>query len=267
MYIWGFNNAECLERLHRKFLKRLLNVKMSTCNAAVYVETGRFPLHVNWKMRIVKYWLKIVKSENCILENIYKKLLFDCENGEKNWLYNVKMLLTQIGLAEVWLFPTSVNMNVFLHVLKTRLIDNFITECRIRMDNSPSLTLFRELKEGLELSVYLMKINNFKHRQIISKIRMSSHCLNIEYGRHRNIERQNRLCELCDKLTIEDEFHFVLECNIFKDIRMKFIPKYYRQRPSMMKFVELMKTENKRLLHNIALYLLKAFNKRQERVT
>jgi hypothetical protein len=115
-------------------------------------------------------------------------------------------------------------MNVFSHVLKTRLIDNLITECRIRMDNSPNLNLFRELKEGLELSGYLMKINYFKHRQIISKIKMSSHCLNIEYGRHRNIERQNRLCELCDKLTIEDEFHFVLECNIFKDIRMKYIP-------------------------------------------
>jgi hypothetical protein len=57
--IWGFNNAECLERHHRKFPKRLLNVKMSTCNAAVYVETGRFPLHANWKMPIVKYWLKI----------------------------------------------------------------------------------------------------------------------------------------------------------------------------------------------------------------
>jgi hypothetical protein len=99
---------------------------------------------------------------------------------------------------------------------------DFITECRIRMDNSSSLTLFRVLKEGLELSVYLMKIDNFKHRQIISKLRMSSHCLNIEYGRHRNIERQNRLCELCDKLTIADEFHFVLECtyvwNIFQDI-------------------------------------------------
>lgn len=137
--IWGFNNAENLKRLHRKFLERTLNVKMSTCNAAVYMETGRYPLCINWKKRIVRYWLKLVKSENSILENIYMKLLIDCENGEKNWLYNIKMLLSQIGLEEVWLFPTSVNTNVFLHVL----ID-FITECRIRTDNSPSLTLLRE---------------------------------------------------------------------------------------------------------------------------
>jgi hypothetical protein len=134
-----------LGRVGAAFIERRLSLSIlfiKFCNAAVYVETGRFPLHVNWKMRIVKYWFNIVKSESCILENIYKKLLEDCENGEKNWLYNVKILLSQLGLAEVWLFPTSVNMIVFLHVLKTRLIDNFITECRIRMDNSPSLTLF-----------------------------------------------------------------------------------------------------------------------------
>ena len=48
---------------------------------------------------------------------------------------------------------------------------------------------------------------------------MSSHWLNIEYGRHRNTERQNRLCELCEQNSIEDEYHFVMECNFYKAIR------------------------------------------------
>lgn len=96
---------------------------------------------------------------------------------------------------------------------------------------------------------------------------MSSHCLNIEYGRHRNIERRNRLCELCDMETIENEYHFVLECNVYNDFRIHFILRYYRQRPSMLKIVELMKTDNKRLLHNLALYLLKSFQKRKDLIT
>jgi len=57
--------------LHLKFLKRLLNVNQSTCNAFVYGELGRYPLYV----RIVKYWLKIQSSDNIILKYVYMYLL------------------------------------------------------------------------------------------------------------------------------------------------------------------------------------------------
>ena len=41
---WGILNAECIERIHRKFLKYILHVKISTNNYAVYKEMGRYPL-------------------------------------------------------------------------------------------------------------------------------------------------------------------------------------------------------------------------------
>ena len=40
---WGFSSADRCERVQRKFLKHILGVKMSTSNAALYGETGRFP--------------------------------------------------------------------------------------------------------------------------------------------------------------------------------------------------------------------------------
>ena len=66
----------------------------------------------------------------------------------------------------------------------------YISEWRVKVNNSHRLMLFREIKENYGLSKKL--------RQYISKICMSSHWLNIEYCRHRNTERQNRLCELCE---------------------------------------------------------------------
>ena len=36
----GFLNAECIERIHRNFLKYILNVKTPTNNYAVYKELG-----------------------------------------------------------------------------------------------------------------------------------------------------------------------------------------------------------------------------------
>ena len=61
--IWGFSSAEKCERVHRKFLKRVLSVKMSTNTMTLYGETGRFPIFIDRYVRIVKYWRKIVKSD------------------------------------------------------------------------------------------------------------------------------------------------------------------------------------------------------------
>jgi hypothetical protein len=68
---------------------------------------------------------------------------------------------------------------------------------------------------------------------------MSSHWLNVEYGCHSNKERQNRLCELCEQCTIEDEYHFVMECSFYNTLLIRYIPRYFRVRQSVVKFVEL----------------------------
>ncbi|XP_045167413.2 RAB6A-GEF complex partner protein 2-like [Mercenaria mercenaria] len=50
--------------------------------------------------------------------------------------------------------------------------------------------------------------------------RIGSHDLEIETGRHRKIERENRLCRKCNKNIIEDEFHFLLCCEFYSELRM-----------------------------------------------
>ena len=56
--VWGFSSADRCERVHRKYLKWLLGVKISTSNMAVYGETGRFPLFIDRYIRIVKVLAK-----------------------------------------------------------------------------------------------------------------------------------------------------------------------------------------------------------------
>ena len=47
--IWGLCDAEVIERVHRCYIKRILNVKRTTTSNAIYGETGRFPLIINRK--------------------------------------------------------------------------------------------------------------------------------------------------------------------------------------------------------------------------
>ena len=52
-----------IERVHTKFCKKVLCVKLSTQNDIVYGELGRKTVHTKILFMTVKYWLKIVNSD------------------------------------------------------------------------------------------------------------------------------------------------------------------------------------------------------------
>jgi hypothetical protein len=70
-----------------------------------------------------------------------------------------------------------------------------------------------------------LQINSFKIRQSICKIRVSAHSLNIETGIYKNIIRSERKCTNCSKGDIEDEKHFIVDCPLYENIRVKLFDK------------------------------------------
>ena len=87
--------------------------------------------------------------------------------------------------------------------------------------------LYKEIKQSFEMSPYLLIIQNKKHRNALAKLRLSSNQLDIETGRHTNIERFDRKYNLCNLNDLEDEYHFTLICPIYKDLRIACIQKYF----------------------------------------
>ena len=47
---------------------------------------------------------------------------------------------------------------------------------------------------------------------------------------------------------MEDEYHFVMECQRYMEHRKKYLSKKYWQRPSMFKFVDFINSNNKNIL-------------------
>lgn len=72
-------------------------------------------------------------------------------------------------------------------------------------------------------------------RNILVKFRTCNHRLPIEKGRWENVERNNRICNLCNNSSIGDEFHFLLECSYFDHLRKKFIDKNLYLHPNTFK--------------------------------
>ena len=101
-----FCKAEPIERFHLAFLKTLLCVKSSTPSCFVYGELGVYPLHIERKYRIIKFWLKILNSSTeSYMKKIYLDLLmFNVDFPEKvTWVSLLKKMLFEYGFGYVWL--------------------------------------------------------------------------------------------------------------------------------------------------------------------
>ena len=254
--------------MHRKFLKRIIGVKLSTCNSAIYGELGRYPLYIVRYTRIVQYFLRLfsITNNNSILRCMLLTLRNDTEVNDNSsiWTSEIKKLLQTSGFLNVWMYPESVNVNMFIKLFRIRLIDIYIGSWNNGIESRSSLCLYKEIKPHFEISPYLIKINCYKVRNIIARLRLSSHQLYIESGRYNNTPRNDRKCTLCTSNDLEDEYHFVICCSLYSNLRIKYLPKYYYGKPSMFKFIELINSSNVKLLYKLSIFCKKAFKLRKE---
>ena len=94
-----------------------------------------------------------------------------------------------------------------------------------------------------------------QHRSALTRLRTSNHRLAVESGRWHKphvLPLIERKCSRCDDL--EAEYHFSLVCQMYTEIRRKYLPEYYNQRPNMLKFVELMSSRNSNIITKLANY-------------
>ena len=166
---------------------------------------------------MLKYWLKLQKSDNCELKGLYENLFrAQSDTNVSNWLSEVRKILISIGTNDVWKQQTVENEK---KKKKISEIDSYI-------DNSNKY-LYKYIPKQRNLQQYLCKSISTKCRKILTKFRVSAHKLCIRTGRFDSINRDDRKCTKCNLQDIEDEYHFILKCPYYNEIRTHYIKPYF----------------------------------------
>jgi hypothetical protein len=84
----------------------------------------------------------------------------------------------------------------------------------------------------------------------------------IESGRYEGLDRTCRICKCCNLNSVENEYHFLLVCPAYIDLRRKFLSSYYCHWPTVFKFVHIMSTHSSFLVNRVSQYLFHAFKRR-----
>jgi hypothetical protein len=268
--VWGFYPSDAIEHVHRDFMRSILKVKSTVLNEFVYGELGRMPLINLRYCRIVKYWLKILKStEQRIIKQVYiaQKLHMESNDTIVNWVSLLRDLLYRNGFGYVWLNQGVENEELFLVVFKQRIKDSYSQNWHVDIMNSRKAVTYKTFVFDVKPQLYLSCINVVQYRVALTQFRVRSNHLHVETGSwHRDtvIPYHERYCTLCNLHVIEDEYHFLLVCPNYINLREQYIARYYRVRPNMLKFVTfIMSSSNVRVLKRLSIFLHKAFLKRK----
>ena len=135
---------------------------------------------------------------------------------DTNYINSVNHISNYLGIKELAIsiqtkkIPNSALAKV-KKILSEKFINNF-NSVFFNHDLDTKLRTYKLVKKHYNCEMCITKINNFKLRQSLAKLRLFDHFLPIETDRKLNITSMNRFCTICNQNKIGDEFHFILEC-------------------------------------------------------
>jgi hypothetical protein len=262
--IWGTEIRKDIERVHTKFCKWLLRVNTKTCNVMALGECGRYQMYTVYMVKPVKYWLRLLKMSNNRYPHQCYKLMYELDrNGRSNWASSVRCLLHKFGFNEVWLNQGVGDERQFLYHLRQKLRDSNIQEWKQTMCESGKCRFYNIVKNNLSLEPYISCLS-YRLKCTLTRFRCSQHSLQVELGRRNKIPLEQRLCTVCNLAEIEDEYHFMLICPMYQDLRNNFLPRQYYVSPSQEHLGELFRADEVQTIRNLAIYIRKSLNVRDE---
>ena len=138
------------------------------------------------------------------------------------------------------------------NLFQQRIKDHFWHQINGNINNLSKNRLYTHLNNKITNNNYLITIKEKYIRFAITKIRIGSHNFMIERGRWNKLELIDRQCSTCFKL--EDEYHVIIECPLYHNIRKIFLPKYLYCNPSMFKLIEFIDNAKGIELRNFGIY-------------
>ena len=207
--------------------------------------------------------------DNMLVKKVFLELKRLHEAGFKTWFsrvcdlgqtYNLDVLNTSFNFKSGKIYK----------VLVTNKYKEHWAEGIKDIERNPILRLYSNIKFNFGLENYLLLVKDYRWRNAITKLRSSSHALEIEKGRHTRpmTPLNSRICKLCDQETIETEMHFLMHCTFYLEARNALFDKIqalypgFKNIPIEDQFYYMLTNDCPKVLTWLGKYIYKCFNTR-----
>ena len=149
---------------------------------------------------------------------------------------------------------TNVNIAALKNSVIRTLKDQYMQNWETKLEKSSKGQHYRLLKNEMAFEGYLSKYTKKIYSPLL-KFRTSNHKLPVERGRWEKKKHNECVCTICNRNMIGDEFHYVLECEAFKEERHALVKRYFYKHPNVLKYSELMNNSNDTIIRNLSKFV------------
>ena len=234
-------------------MRIFLRVHKSTPTCMIKGELGIKDISEYVDNRILNHWCNIATGEYKISSILYQwvKKLYDQNIFKSKWLDKVKCTLDHTGMSNIFHNISDVNKQWFKNTVKLRLNDIHNQKWSESVFNNSVCLNYRVMTTQKKLQTYIITCpSQFKYA--LCKLKCSNHRMPIVTGRYAGIPVDEPICTLLQINEIGDEYHYLLICPHFSELRSKYIKKYYYTHPNMFKLEKLFNESNSKEMLNIS---------------
>ena len=201
---WADVNIERLEVMHRRMLKSILGVRTTTCSEFMYIELGVTPIKAQVLMKQWKFWNKVK------------------ELNSTDPLGYVINLCKRYKVKEVRHYERLIEKYAGVEEIRSQFVDKIKSSINQKSEQGRSkYSTYININPNLETPRVYASTEGYQNTSIVAKLRTSSHNLQIEMGRRLSPKppKEERKCH-CGLM--EDETHFLSQCEAYEHIRRKY---------------------------------------------
>ena len=215
--VWGFKNYEKIDHIQNRAVRAFLGVHNFAPNLGIHGDMGWTYSNVRRKVNMVRYWNRLVNmQENRLTKKVFR---WDRAQNSKAWSSDVKEIFQSIDLLDVYNNLEICSTDCVREKLHKIQCDQWSEN----MKKFPKLRTYMTFKTLYGPEPYVIMNTQCKYRSVLAQLRVGILPLEIEVGRWKSLELEQRLCKLCDSESIEDENHFMFLCPFYERERFQFI--------------------------------------------
>ncbi len=211
--VWGTKGFKCCEDVILRACRFYCGVHRLTPIPGIQGDFGWLDCKSRWKIEAIRLYNRFINMDNDRLNKIV--FLYDKQLCENNWSQKIKKLIGELDLDQHW----TRNTVIPLDIVKTRVKDQFIADWKHQCSTKDKLRTYVTFKDSVEVAPHLSSNLPKYERSLISQIRLGVLPLRIETGRFVNLPANDRLCQVCKQNSVEDEAHFLFECDKYAEER------------------------------------------------
>ena len=212
------------EQMHNKACKNILGIRNNASGKAAKAELGRYPVIIYLAQIAIKYYQKISADCNKLTYHALVSETMLHSEGKTSWVSYLAKIL-DLTTNTPYTLGCQLNHKSISKPLENKYNKFFFDSINSEWGNTRvqgnKLRTYAKFKHSYSMEKYL---NLAMPRHIIANLtrfRLSAHNLAIDTGRYTRpvTPSHERFCQVCQQNFVEDEIHFLFQCNEYQELR------------------------------------------------